>query len=179
MKYIRWVALPALLLLIGCSTEQAPQPDDGTIRIGKQAPEITATTIDGNRFQLSDHRGKVVVLEFWATWCGPCVKKMPFMKQLHEKYKDKSLVIVGISQDEDRRRMLDFVAKHELPWIQIHDVSGASGGDPIGMRWKIFQIPQIYVLDHNGVIRYMPQSEAQIERAVKDLVSDIEVRNRP
>lgn len=164
-----------LLLIAGCKPP-VETPDDGSSgvgsSVGRKAPEIIATTIDGKPFRLSELKGKVVVLDFWATWCGPCVRAMPAMKRLHEKYKDQPFALIGISVDHEREPLSRFVSANGIGWPQIYDE------DDIGTRWGVDSIPRVFILDQDGVIRYLsPMTEAQIERAVKNLLSDLAARS--
>ncbi len=99
-------------------------PADGNW-VGKDAPELAGTDIDGNAFKLSDLRGKVVLIDFWATWCGPCRAEIPKVVEAYEKYAGKGLVVVGVSFDRDGggKTALDtvraFIRENKMPWAQI------------------------------------------------------------
>lgn len=174
MNRLGGVALTLVVCLAGCTPSGDSVPLVEGIRVGERAPEIVGTTLDGKTFRLSDHKGKIVVLDFWATWCGPCVRAMPAMKKLHEKYKDQPFVLVGISQDGDRDKVVNFVDSNQINWLQIHDRALTNGSiGPIGAKWEVSSIPRVVVIDHRGVVRYVPNSESQIERAVKNLLSDL------
>lgn len=119
--------------------------------IGKPAPDFSLTDINGNPISLKDYQGKVVLLDFWATWCGPCIAEMPNVKKIYDTHKDRGFVVIGISLDNDASEVRDFLKECELPWRQICD-----GQD--GTLKKLFQIrgiPSLWLIDREGkVISY-------------------------
>ena len=129
------------------------------------------TKLDASTLSLPDDLpGKVVVIDFWATWCGPCLQSLPHMKQLYTNYKDKGVEIVGISLDRaGKEKMLaDFVKKHQLNWI--HTYSGKYWDDPTGRKYGIRGIPAIWVIGKDGKIvsnNARGDLEAVIDKALK------------
>ncbi|MBL7218789.1 MAG: TlpA family protein disulfide reductase [Phycisphaerae bacterium] len=111
------------------------------------------TKLDASTLSLPDDlKGKVVVIDFWATWCTPCLQSLPHMKQVYTRYKDKGVEIVGISFDRagQKTMLADFVKKHKLSWI--HTYSGKYWDDPTGRKYGITGIPAIWVIGKNGKI---------------------------
>ncbi len=129
------------------------------------------TKLDASKLSLpKDLLGKVVVVDFWATWCGPCVKSLPHMKQVYAKYKDKGVEIVGISFDRagDKEKLSAFVKKQNLTWIQTY--SGKYWNDPTGQKYGIRGIPAIWVIGKDGKIvsnNARGNLEAVIDTALK------------
>jgi thiol-disulfide isomerase/thioredoxin len=164
-----------LVICFGCNPPAEPEaPYNGPPKVGKPAPEIIATTLDGKPFRLSEHRGKVVVIDFWATWCGPCVNAMPFMRSLYARYKDQQFVLVGVSLDRKREALTRYVESNEIPWAQIHDQNA------IPSRWEVDSIPRLFIIDDTGIVRYIisgGNNDAQIERGVKNLLSDLATKS--
>jgi len=134
--------------------DDAPGVTGFLLGIGRR-PTFRAklTKLDGSSMSLPDDLlGKVVVIDFWATWCTPCLQSLPHMKQVYTRYKDKGVEIVGISFDRaDMKKMLaDFVKKHQLNWI--HTYSGKYWNDPTGRKYGVSGIPSIWVVGKDGRI---------------------------
>ena len=146
------------------------------LSVGKTAQEIRGKDVDGKEFQLSNYRGKVVLLDFFADWCPHCVAMYPHERQLVSQYAGQSFVILGVSQEsKDTLRQL-FVDK-KVTWRCWSD-----GEDKhIGEEWQVTAYPTIYLIDQEGVIRRTfsgrPQ-EAVLDQAIKDLVEK-GTRSRP
>ncbi len=122
-----------------------------SIKVGLPAPDFTAKTIDGKEIALKQLRGKVVVLDFWATWCGPCVAMVPHMKDFYEKYKDKDVVLIGVSADAKIEELKEFVEEKEISWPQIFDGDSETTG--ILYKYAVSKFPTIMVIDQQGVFR--------------------------
>lgn len=142
----------------------APKP---ALLPGFPAPDFAGTTLDGQELALSDLRGRVVVLDFWAAWCGPCVAELPTMKRLAEM-EDQGVTVLGINLDRALADLSDAVDEYELGYPQIFD--GADG--PIGLLYRIEGIPMTYLVDPDGaIVGRSLRGEALIE-AVESLLDD-------
>jgi thiol-disulfide isomerase/thioredoxin len=137
--------------------------------IGKVAPEIEADDLEGRRMKLSDYRGKVVVLSFWGSWCGPCMQMVPEERKLVERMAGKSFALIGINSDNDRTKVKAAIEKEKITWRSFRD--GAAPG-PIATAWNIRSWPTIYVLDVQGVIRYRNVRGQALIDAVDALVPE-------
>lgn len=116
---------------------------------GKKFPGFDAKdAITGKRFTLADLKGKVVIIDFWATWCGPCVRELPNVRAVHEKYKDRGLEIVSISLDEQRDRFESFVKSNGMPWRHVMD--GGGWNTRLAKKYGVNSIPRMMVIDHEG-----------------------------
>lgn len=138
------------------------------LAVGKVAPEIESKDLDDKPVKLSDLRGKVVVLDIWATWCGPCVGMIPHERELVEKLKDQPFAFVSISFDDKAETVKKFMDKEPMPWI--HWFNGPEG--PLGKAWNIKYFPTIYVLDKKGVIRYKGVRGEAMDKAVEALLAE-------
>jgi len=118
------------------------------VDLGTAAPEFVAQTIDAQRIQLASCRGKVVLIDFWATWCAPCVAELPHIKRAYEKYADEGLVIIGISFDRDAETVRRFVTRHQLPWPQIWAEHGNK--NPLAIAYGVGGIPANFLIDPYG-----------------------------
>ncbi len=115
------------------------------------APDFSGTTLDGKTMRLSELRGKVVLLDFWASWCGPCKKEMPFLVRLHETLKDQDFTVLGVNVDTDRQKVEAFLAKlKDKPGFPIIFDSKGS----IAERYRLQGMPTTLIIDRNGVVQY-------------------------
>jgi peroxiredoxin len=121
------------------------------LTVGKPAPDFACTDAAGQTIRLSALKGQVVLLDFWATWCGPCRAEFPHMRELKRQYAGRPLTIVGISVDEDRGAWEKFLKKEQLPWAQWY--TGPAG---VVKDWNVCLYPTRYLIDHKGVIRESP-----------------------
>jgi thiol-disulfide isomerase/thioredoxin len=140
------------------------------LRIGREAPEVVSEDVNGKPVKLSDLKGKVVVLDIWATWCGPCVQMIPHSRELVKKLKDKPFVLVSVSIDAKKQALLDFMKKEEMPWT--HWWNGQTG--PVVKDYQVTSIPSIWVLDHKGVIRFRNVRGPAMDKAVETLLAEME-----
>ena len=135
------------------------------LMVGKVAPDIVGKDIDGKPLKLSDHRGKVVIVDFWVDWCPHCVRMYPHERVMLQKYADKPFAILGVNCDT-RERYQQVRAQGKVTWPSFYD--GPSG--PIAERWNVDSYPTVYVLNADGVIFYKDWSIDGLERAVETLM---------
>ncbi|MFO0852598.1 MAG: TlpA disulfide reductase family protein [Gemmataceae bacterium] len=120
------------------------------LTVGKVAPDITGTDLDGKPFKLSDYRGQVVLLHFWGSWCGPCLAESPHFQKLLRRYAEQPFAVVGVARDTDRAVSKAAGDKVGMPGRSLFD--GPAG--PVNARWNVTGWPTLYLLDAVGVIRY-------------------------
>jgi thiol-disulfide isomerase/thioredoxin len=147
------------------------------LRIGKPAPEIVGEDLAGTKFKLSDHRGKVVLLVFWASWCGPCMGAVPHERELVEKFKDRPFVLVGVNGDEEKDAAAKAVERAKIPWRSFwNGKEGASG--PIATAWNIRGWPTVYVIDHKGIIRHKYLHGNKLDEPLEKMIAAAEESGR-
>lgn len=143
------------------------QPD---ALVGKKAMDFNVKALDGNDLSLEKYRGNVILLDFWAVWCGPCIAEMPNVKQVYDKYKDENFQIIGISLDESRDKLVDYLEKEGITWPQFFDGNGWK--NQVAQLYGIRAIPHMYLIDGEGVIRKSDVRGAALEPAVAELVRE-------
>ncbi len=120
------------------------------VAVGKPAIDFTLNDPDGNPISLSSFQGKYLLIDFWASWCGPCRRENPNVVQLYSEYKDKGFEILGVSLDEDRSRWLGAIEADSLTWPHVSDLQG--WGSEAGKMYGINSIPATVLLDREGII---------------------------
>ncbi|MFN5889191.1 MAG: redoxin family protein [Bacteroidota bacterium] len=123
---------------------------EGKLMVGAVAPDINLAQPNGENLAMSSLRGKIVLIDFWASWCGPCRKENPFNVALYNKYKDKGFEIYGVSLDQDPNRWAAAIEKDGLTWKHVSDLKG--WGSSAGQLYGIRSIPATVLLDSNGKI---------------------------
>jgi len=118
--------------------------------IGKPAPEFAGTALDGEPIALADLRGRVVLLDFWATWCGPCVAAMPHIQKITEEYADRAVTVLGVNRDRpgDETKVKRFLEKKKITFRQFMDEEG-----DVAKAYKVTGIPCSVLIDTNGIIQ--------------------------
>jgi thiol-disulfide isomerase/thioredoxin len=137
--------------------------------IGATAPNVESENLEGKKVQLKDYKGKVVVLDIWATWCPPCRAMIPHEREMVEKLKDKPFALISISADAKKDTLTKFIEDTPMPWT--HWWNGQTGG--ILKDWKVQHYPTIYVLDAKGVIRYKEIRGEDLDVAVEKLLAEV------
>jgi thiol-disulfide isomerase/thioredoxin len=134
----------------------------------RMAPAFAVNTMDGQRVSLDDLKGKVVLLDFWATWCGPCREALPHMKNIAKNFQGQPLVILSVSLDQDEQKWKDFIAKNGMTWLHYRD-GGFNG--PVSRMFSVGAIPHTFTIDADGVLQDEEIGDASIEGKLKKLVS--------
>lgn len=135
---------------------------------GAMAPEINLKTPEGNTLALSSLRGKVVLIDFWASWCGPCRKENPNVKRIYDKYKDKGFEIYGVSLDNNGDQWKAAIAKDGLGWKHVSDLGGWKSS--AAQLYQVHSIPQTFLLDKEGRIIKSGFRSHELETLLQDLL---------
>lgn len=138
---------------------------------GKPAPEIEGKDTDGKPMKLSDYKGKVVLLSFWGTWCGPCMAAIPHERELAKKYEGKPFAIVGINSDTDAKELKSAMETNKISWRSF-DCGEKGPLGPIPMKWNVTGWPTIILIDAKGVIRSRNVAGATMDKRIDALLKD-------
>jgi peroxiredoxin len=172
-----WVAV-AVLLGIGVLAVGLARGGFGPVAPGEPAPDYHATSLEGDTIHLADYRGEVVLLNVWATWCSPCVREMPALQRLHERFADRGLNIIAVSIDatglglEPLAHVREFVDRFQLTFQILHDATGETE-----RLFSVTGLPVTFVIDRNGRIIEKaygarewdgPEYAARIEKLLAD-----------
>jgi len=160
-------AILAIVLVLGAVAtscpHEAPAPE-----VGKQAPDFELNTLDGQTVALSQLKGQPVLLNFWATWCGPCTHEMPFLQQVYQDWHEEELVLLAVNVGESSSQVSQFMQSEGFSFTVLLDSSGNTA-----QQYNIVGIPTTFFIDSKGVIREIKigyfQSRADIEAILSEI----------
>jgi len=139
-------------------------------RQGQMADDIALPTTAGDTLHLSSLKGKVVLLDFWASWCGPCRVTNKGLGKLYAKFKDKGFEIFSVSFDKDKEDWIKAIKKDKINWLQVND---NGGWDAItAYNWRVEVIPTSYLIDKEGRLIAMDLQGKDLEKALKDMLEN-------
>ena len=118
--------------------------------VGKTFPDFDEKDMDGKPLSVANFKGKIVLVDFWATWCGPCVAELPNVLETYGKYHGKGFEVIGISLDQDKDKLTGFIKEKQVPWAQYFD--GKGWQSKLGQKYGINSIPATYLIDKEGKI---------------------------
>ena len=114
------------------------------------APNFTLNTPDGKPITLSSLRGKCVLIDFWASWCGPCLREAPNIKKVYAKYHDKGFEVLSVSVDDKKDKWTQAIEKHQLNWLHVSALKGWKC--PVAQLYKVTGVPAMFLIDKEGKI---------------------------
>lgn len=167
------IRIALIFMLMGCGSKNGTSEVQASpkARIGNSAPDFTLPSTSGKKVSLSEFKGRVVLIDFWATWCPPCRYSTPAMVRLNHKMKDKDFTIIGVSVDDSMEDVLPYVRKENVKHVVVHDSSNRAG-----LSYGVRSIPAFFLLDKEGIIRkqyigFSPTLEQEIEREALGLLA--------
>jgi len=138
--------------------------------LDKKAKDFSVELLSGKQYTLSKQNGKVTLIDFWATWCGPCRREMPNLKKLYADFKDKGFEIIGICLDESQEPLDEYIKKEQIDWKIAF--SGAAWADATAKTYSVNSIPSYWLVDKNGTLRYFGLRGKKLRDAVVELLAE-------
>ena len=140
--------------------------------VGKSAPDFTLKSLDGKNLKLSEMTGNVVLINFWASWCGPCREEMPLLNALHNKYEPLGFTVLGVNVEEDLKGAKGFLKNFPVDFPVLLDNT-----NKVSKQFKVVAMPTTIVVDRDGNMRYLHQGyksgdEAKYRQMVKTLIRE-------
>lgn len=172
MKYARKFRNKFILLSVFvCGLCLVLIPALATIGEGK-APDFTLKTMRGGNFKLSEHRGEVVMINFWASWCGPCRQEMPLLEDLYKRYKDGGFTLLGVNVEEDSSQAQKLLKEIRVTFPILYDSS-----NKVSALYKVEAMPSTIIVDRDGNMRYLhhgylPGYEDEYQKQVRELIKE-------
>jgi thiol-disulfide isomerase/thioredoxin len=139
------------------------------LKVGKVIPEVYAETLEGKKQTISEFRGKVVVVDVWTTWCGPCKAMIPHQREMIKKLQGRPFELLSVSCDEEKNTLTEFLQKNEMGWKHWW----AGRGGEFSKMLNISFYPTIYVIDAKGTIRYKNIRGEELEKAIETLLQEV------
>lgn len=134
----------------------------------RMAPPFEVTTLEGQKLSMDELQGKVVLIDFWATWCQPCREALPHIRKIADKFHDEPLIVLSVNVDTDENKWKSFVAENHMTWPQYFD---AGFGGPIARMFDVNAIPHTFTIDADGIVQDEKVGDASIEGKLKKLLA--------
>ena len=158
----------AVIVLIIAAAQAAPVLADA--KVGQAAPGFTLPSMNGSNLRLKEQRGKVVMVNFWATWCGPCRQEMPLLDKLYRQYRNKGFQLLGVNIDNDRKNAGNMASKLRVSFPVLFDPE-----KKVADSYGVSAMPYTVMIDRDGVVRsvhkgYVPGTEKKYEDEIRSLL---------
>ncbi len=164
-SWIRLAQAACLSVVMGLAL-----PSSAAVPVASSAPDFTLRSLNGANTRLQELRGRVVMVNFWATWCGPCKQEMPQLNRLHEKYSRSGFVLLGVNVDEDPHNAAAVAAKLGITFPVLLDTD-----KKVSDRYDLQAMPSTYLIDRDGKVRYLHRGyvsgfEDTYEQQIRELL---------
>ncbi len=164
---VRTLALCSLLMSSLFFTHTA-----NALALGQAAPDFTLKSMSGKNLNLAEQRGNIIVLNFWASWCGPCRKEMPVLQKFYDKYQDLGVSVWGVNVEQENQAGRDFLADLNLKFPILFDDTNT-----ISKKYQVEAMPTTVIIDRDGLVRYAfkgykPGYEKKYAKAIKKLIRE-------
>lgn len=146
------------------------------VNVGEEAPQFTATALDGNTIDLAKLRGKVVLIDFWATWCAPCLAEMPTIRRAYDEYGPRGFAVIGVSLDFESSMVRRFAESKEVPWPLC--ALGPEEENPIARAYNVEGIPATFLIGPDGKVIAKQIRGAALTRKLAELFPPEEQASR-
>lgn len=142
-------------------------PADHGLSVNSTAPDFAYETLSGKEIKLSDYRGQYVLIDFWGTWCEPCLKEMPYLKEAYAKYSG-DIKFIGVAADDDKEAVINYVDQNNVPWAQI--VVPLDLDDPVEIleEYNVQLFPSVFLIDPDGNVINGAQSHQEKDKLSGD-----------
>jgi thiol-disulfide isomerase/thioredoxin len=162
------VSMAALFMMMLSSCRRPPSRQEAVVEIGLPAPKFKLPDLKGQEVSLDQFKGKVVMLDFWATWCGPCQMTMPVIEKLEKEYSD-TLIVLAINLQESKDEVAEYAKRQAVTSRVLLDESGS-----VGATYGTDSIPMQFLIDKNGIVRhvqmgYSPKMASQLRAQIEQL----------
>jgi len=163
-KYCSKVFLTAVALVLSMNVQ--------AVSIGQKAPDFTLKNMQGKNLNLTEQRGNIILVNFWASWCGPCRKEMPVLQKLQDKYQDLGVNVWGINVEQENQAGKDFLADLDLSFSIFFDQTNT-----LSASYQVEAMPTTVIIDRDGVVRYVFRGykdgyEKKYAKAIKKLIRE-------
>ena len=135
--------------------------------VGKKFDLEFTDIISRKNISFSLNKDKIIIIDFWATWCGPCVAEIPKIKKLYNKYKNKNVLFIGINLDKDKDKVINFCKENQIEWPQYYD--GEGWNSDVVKKWGISGIPTLFALNKGNII-YSVEARGNLEKIIEELI---------